>query len=231
VSRSSASTAKGKATPISSTGDFGARVRQFRRDAGLTLQQLSERTGLALSTISKVENNLISPSYENVVRLADGLQIDLAELFSKHPKPMAAGRLSVTRLGKGIKHSSANYEYEILCSELSHKRFIPLLAVLRAHSVTEFPTLPTHAGEEFVHVLSGAVTLHTEHYEPLELAAGDSCYFDSRMGHALVSAGESEATVLWVCSHVEFPLPEQRHPKTRIPTHRHQSGQIDDEKR
>jgi transcriptional regulator with XRE-family HTH domain len=213
VPRSSPSMSKRRSTGTDDAGAFGARVRQLRHEAGLTLQQLSERTGLALSTISKVENNQISPSYENVVRLAEGLGIDLSELFSAHPKPMAAGRLSVTRSGTGIKHRSSNYEYEILCSELSRKRFIPLLAVLRARSVSEFPKLPVHTGEEFVHVLSGTVTLHTEHYEPLELVPGDSCYFDSRMGHALVSAGESDATVLWVCSHVEFPLAgEKRQP-------------------
>jgi hypothetical protein len=46
----------------------------------------------------------------------------------------------------------------------------------------------------------------TEHYAPLTLESGDSCYFDSTMGHALISAGEEAATVLWVCSRVVPPL-------------------------
>lgn len=188
------------------TEGFGARLRQLRRDAGMTLQQVAERTGLALSTISKVENNRISPTYENIVRLAEGLSIDVAELFSKHPQPMASGRLSVTRAGEGTKHRTAQYEYEILCSELSHKRFVPLTAVVKAHAVEAFPVLPAHAGEEFVYVLTGKVTIHSEHYRPITLTPGDSCYFDSRMGHALIAAGETDATVLWVCSHVDLPI-------------------------
>ena len=70
----------------------------------------------------------------------------------------------------------------------------------RAHSVAEFPKLVQHAGEEFVYVAEGSVAINTDHYEPLLLKRGDSCYFDSNMGHALVSVGKTEAVVLWVCS-------------------------------
>lgn len=191
----------------SRTNRFGARLRQLRKDAGLTLQKLAERAGLAASTISKVENNQISPTFENIVRLAEGLEIDVAELFNPHPKPMASGRLSITRAGQGVKHRAAQYDYEILCSELSHKRFVPLTALIKANSVQAFPALPAHSGEEFVHVLQGRVTIHTEHYRPIELAVGDSCYFDSTMGHALVNDGSEEAVVLWVCSQIDLPLP------------------------
>jgi transcriptional regulator with XRE-family HTH domain len=185
---------------------FGARVRRFRRESELTLQQLADRTGLAVSTLSKVENEQISPTYENIVRLAEGLAIDVAELFNAHPKPMASGRLSVTRAGMGVRHRTGQYEYEILCSELSHKRFMPLTAVIKARSAEEFPVRPSHAGEEFVHVLSGEVTIHTEHYGPITLSPGDSCYFDSRMEHVLITAGQQDATVLWVCSHLDLPF-------------------------
>jgi uncharacterized cupin superfamily protein len=57
-----------------------------------------------------------------------------------------------------------------------------------------------HDGEEFIFVLEGSVTLHSEFYEPLAMEVGDSCYFDSRMGHASVSNGAQDARVLWVCS-------------------------------
>ena len=52
---------------------------------------------------------------------------------------------------------------------------------LRAHDVAEFPQL-SHKGEEFIYVLSGTVSLHTDQYRRLVLEAGDSCYFDSTMG-------------------------------------------------
>lgn len=179
---------------------FGSRIRQLRLERGLTLQQLAKRCELAASTISKVEQNQISPTYENVLRLADGLRVDVAELFSPTPSRMMLGRRSVTRAGQGAKLRSAQYDYEMLCADLSSKQFIPLLTTLSAHSIKEFPHYISHDGEEFIFVLSGVVELHTDIYEPLRLQKGDSCYFDSTMGHACLSVGDQDAVILWVCS-------------------------------
>ncbi|HMK81056.1 MAG TPA: XRE family transcriptional regulator [Xanthobacteraceae bacterium] len=185
---------------------FGPRVRRLRHDAGLTLQELSLKTGLAFSTISKVEKSQISPTYENILRLADGLGVDVATLFTGTSVPVTTGRRSVTRAGRGVKHETPQYEYEMLCSDISQKQFVPLLTRLRAHDVAQFPRLLSHKGEEFVYVLSGTVSLYTDQYRPLVLEAGDSCYFDSTMGHACVSAGKEDAVILWVCSRVVPPL-------------------------
>jgi transcriptional regulator with XRE-family HTH domain len=179
---------------------FGQRIKRLRQAASLTLQQLSNRSGLATSTISKVENNQISPTYENILRLADGLEVDVAALFVRDSSAMALGRRSITRKGQGAGLQSPQYDYEMLCADLSQKKFIPLVTKVRAHSVTEFPKLVRHAGEEFVYVLEGDVAVHTDFYEPMTLAKGDACYFDSNMGHALVNAGDGDALVLWVCS-------------------------------
>jgi transcriptional regulator with XRE-family HTH domain len=186
--------------------NFGPRIRRLRQQAGLTLQQLSERTGLAFSTISKVEKSQISPTYENILRLADGLGVDVALLFSDRPETMTSGRRTVTRAGEGVRHVSPQYEYEMLCADLAHKQFVPLLTRLRAHEVSAFPEFLSHEGEEFLYVLSGCVEVHTDHYRPLRLQAGDSCYFDSTMGHACVSCGPEDAMILWVCSGVRAPL-------------------------
>ena len=77
---------------------LGPALRQLRA-AGLTLQELSQRTGLASSTLSKIENNLISPTYDSILKLADGLEIDVAQLFDPRSIEMSLGRRSVTRDG------------------------------------------------------------------------------------------------------------------------------------
>jgi transcriptional regulator with XRE-family HTH domain len=188
---------------------FGARVRRLRTQQGLTLQEVSDRSGLAASTVSKVEQGKLSPTYENLLRLAEGLRADLGALFGDAPTmPALAGRRSVTRAGQGARLETAQYNYELLAAELSHKKLVPLRTILRARSLTEFPDYVRHDGEEFLYVLSGTVELLTEGYAPLRLAPGDSCYFDSVMGHACLSVGETEATILWVCSHVTLALPD-----------------------
>jgi transcriptional regulator with XRE-family HTH domain len=183
---------------------LGPALRQLRRAGGFTLQELSQRTGLASSTLSKIENNLISPTYDSILKLADGLEIDVAQLFDPGSIQMSLGRRSVTRDGRGASYKTDQYDYEMLCTDLSQKKFFPIVATIKAHAVADFPELPKHAGEEFIYVLSGQVEIHTEHYEPVSLAPGDCIYFDSSMGHACVSAGKKPARILWVTSESGF---------------------------
>jgi len=186
---------------------FAAVVRKLRQGAGLTLQALGDRSGLSISTLSKIENGQLSPTYETLLRLADGLQVDVTELFDASVAVAAAsGRRSVTRRGQGLVHDTAQYQYELLSADLSRKQFVPLLTRLKAHDVAEFPRLSHHDGEEFLYVLSGTVELHTEHYAPIRLEEGDSCYFDSTMGHACVSAGQEDARILWISSRLDAVL-------------------------
>lgn len=182
------------------SGELGAVVRALRRRAGLTLVELAEKGELAPSTISKIEAGHLSPGYETIQRLAVGLGVEVAELFQPRVDSVPTGRRGVTRKGQGVRHNSAHYEYEALAPDLSKKQFLPLVATIKARSTSSFTTLPSHAGEEFVYVISGSVTVHSEHYEPLVLEEGDSVYFDSRAGHALVSSGPVDAKIVWVCS-------------------------------
>lgn len=184
---------------------FCAGARALRRRAGLTLQELAERSGLASSTLSKIENGQLSPTFETLLRLADGLGIDVAELFDTESPVDASARRSVTRRGQGRLHITQQYRYEMYCTDLFRKEFTPLVTTVTAHSLEAFQSLSRHEGEEFIYVLSGEIELHTEHYEPARLRSGDGCYFDSSMGHACISVSKKDAEILWVTSRVNHP--------------------------
>lgn len=81
-----------------------------------------------------------------------------------------------------------------------------MLTTVKARTTADFPGLVKHDGEEFFFVLKGSVTLHTEHWAEAKLEEGDSAYFDSKMGHAIVTAGDEDAQILWICSRVIAPL-------------------------
>lgn len=185
---------------------FARRLRDLRSAAGMTLIDLSERSGLAASTLSKIEHGNMSPTYDTILSLAEGLDLDIAELVSGGPGHSVNGRKAVTRKGHGVIHATEQYDYEMLCTDIANRQFVPLLADIKAHSVEAFDGLLSHPGEEFVYVLSGRVELHTDFYAPTELEPGDCCYFDSTMGHALVNTSDEDAKVLWICSRVVGPL-------------------------
>jgi len=178
---------------------FGERVRRLRKERAWTLADLSARCGLALSTISKVERGQMSLTYDRIVRLASGLEVDFGELFTAQPASVAAGAMSVTRQGDAQRHETDTYIYDMLCTDLRNKRMTPILGVIKAHSILEFDELIAHDGEEFLFVLEGVITVHRPEGKPTRLRRGDSIYFDSGLGHAYVSVGRRDAKVLVVC--------------------------------
>jgi transcriptional regulator with XRE-family HTH domain len=182
------------------TLDLARRVRALRGKSGMTLKELSVRSGISISALSKLENGQLSPTYENIVRLANGLAADITALFEDSVPAAVTGRRSITRKGAGVRCETANYDYEMLCTDLARKQMIPLLARVKANELKVFGPLIAHEGEEVIYVLSGKIVLHTEYYEPRLLEAGDCAYFDSTMRHGCMTQGVEDAVVFWVCS-------------------------------
>ena len=180
--------------------DLGLRVRELRKSRNWTLEQAASQAGLARSTLSKIENGQMSPTYDALKKLAVGLQITVPQLFTPPVNNQINGRLSHTKAGEGQSHVTVTYEHELLANNLSKKQMLPYRAVIRARSMDEFDGWVRHDGEEFLYVLTGLVRLFTEFYEPIALSRGDSVYYDASMGHNVVTVSAEDATILWVTS-------------------------------
>ena len=180
--------------------NLGQRVRELRKARNWTLEQAAQQAGLARSTLSKIENGQMSPTFDAVRKLADGLGISVPQLFTPPRGDQVMGRMSVTRASAGKPHSTATYEHVLLAPELKSKQMLPYRARVRARGIEEFDGWVRHDGEEFLYVLSGIITLYSEYYEPVELKRGDSAYYDAAMGHNVISTSQQDAVVLWVTS-------------------------------
>ncbi len=180
--------------------NLGERVRSLRRARGWTLEQAAGQAGLARSTLSKIENGQMSPTYEALKKLAGGLAISVPQLFTAPSRGQVSGRMAVTKVGEGQGHATTTYEHELLAGSLSKKQMLPYRARIRARDIAEFDGWVRHDGEEFLFVLTGVVRLFTEFYAPVDLRRGDSAYYDASMGHNVVSLSEEDATILWVTS-------------------------------
>ena len=177
-----------------------ARVRELRKARNWTLEQAAQQAGLARSTLSKIENSQMSPTYEALRKLAVGLEISVPQLFTPPVKNQINGRMASTKSGQGTAHPTTTYEHELLAESLSKKKMLPYHARIRARSIEEFDGWVRHDGEEFLYVLTGVVKLFTEFYEPLEMRRGDSAYYDATMGHNVITTSEEDATILWITS-------------------------------
>ncbi len=180
--------------------DLSHRVREIRTKRGWTLEQAANQAGLARSTLSKIENGQMSPTYDALKKLAVGLDISIPQLFTPPEREQVNGRLAVTRSDEGMNHPTATYEHEMLANALTKKAMLPYRARVRARDMDEFDGWVRHDGEEFLYVLTGVIRLYTEFYEPFEMRRGDSAYYDATMGHNVISVSDDDAMILWVTS-------------------------------
>jgi transcriptional regulator with XRE-family HTH domain len=186
--------------PEQSAADLGRRVRQARVAQDMTLETASRLCGVSRSALSKIENGLMSPTFDVLQKIVRGLRIDLGELFGNTSAPSASGRRALTRRDQGQRHAYRGYQMELLATELAHKAMLPFRIRISAHTLDAFDDWGRHEGEEFLYVISGSVCLYSELYAPTHLNAGDSIYFDSRTGHAAISTSEEDAEVLWMAT-------------------------------
>jgi transcriptional regulator with XRE-family HTH domain len=189
---------------------LGHLLRNLRARNGWTLKEMSERSGIPISTLSKVEHDRLTLTYDKLLQLSQRLRIRMSELFAESSEPdetKVTARRSIGQIERAVRVTTPNYDYHYLCTELRRKRMIPIITTIRAKSLAEFGDLVRHSGEEYVYVLKGRIEVHTEFYDPVLLGEGESIYIDSNMGHAYLAApGCDEATTIGICSSAEEDL-------------------------
>ena len=188
---------------------LGAVLSGLRARNGWTLKQMSQRSGIPVSTLSKIEHGRLSLTYDKLQKLADRLDIRMADLFADEEEKEAAprpviGRRSIGTMQSAVRVDTPNYEYNYVCTELRNKRMVPVLTRVHVQSIDDFGDLVRHPGEEFIYVVKGSVVVHTEFYDPVQIDEGESLYIDSGMGHAYVCAeGCKEVLLVGVMSSAE----------------------------
>ena len=187
-------------TGVAQPLDLGARVRDLRKARNWTLEQAAQQAGLARSTLSKIENGQMSPTYDALKKLAVGLEISVPQLFTPPSRGQVNGRMAVTHNGEEARKVTTTYEHALLAETLTTKKMLPYRTRVRARNAEDFDGWVRHDGEEFLYVLTGQIRLYTEFYEPVDLKRGDSTYYDAAMGHNVVSSSAEDATILWVTS-------------------------------
>ena len=180
---------------------LGALLRALRAREGWTLKEMSVKSGIPVSTLSKVEHDRLTLTYDKLQQLSRRLGMRMSELFAEEDAaaPTVTARRSLGDVQTAVRVETPNYDYYYLCTELRRKRMIPAITRIRAHTSEQFGDLVHHPGEEFVYVLKGRIVVTTEFYDPVTLEAGQSIYLDSNMGHAYLAAEDcDEAEVLGV---------------------------------
>jgi len=184
--------------PINLT-DLGRRARAIRVARGLTLDEVVSRAEFTVSWLSKLENGLLSPSLEGLVKLSDVLECGVEELvegLSVRPRHV------VVRKGEGRVDSSrdrtGDTRLEQLAATWRGRGMNPVILHLAPSQQSGGrPAASSLDGERFLLVIAGDVKLE---YGPewIDLSEGDSIYLDATIPHNLTCSGRSKARVLSV---------------------------------
>lgn len=175
--------------------ELARRIRSIRLKRQLTLEEVAVLTGQTRSWLSKVENNRITPSLQALARIANALDLKLADLVEGLD---AQPRLTVVRSRdrKEVqRHEGSQIRYESLAHSRSNRLMEPM--ILTVSSGMPRRTALPHDGEEFLLVLEGPVQLEFDD-ELHDLNTGDCAYFDAAVKHRLINPYETPAKLLCV---------------------------------
>jgi transcriptional regulator with XRE-family HTH domain len=144
-------------TPEEITRVVGERIREFRQDLGLTLEQLADDAGLSIGMLSKVENAQTSPSFSTLTSLANAVGVPFTAFFRGLDEEHDA---IIVPAGEGLEIShegdGAGRSYQDLGSlRGAHREIEPVLITITEPDKV-FP-LFQHSGVEFLHILEGAL--------------------------------------------------------------------------
>jgi len=185
--------------PSGTASSVGPLLAAARKRRGWTLQELSKHSGVAVGTLSKVENGKSGASFDTVSRVAAALDLSFDKLLGPNNPKFASGRRSISRNGEGLKFGFMSYDYLVACNDLVSKAMIPLVMTIKTRDVLPKSKWARHQGEEYIYVVTGSILMYTEFYEPVQLNQGDSAYIDSMMSHAFANVGEGAAEMLSIC--------------------------------
>jgi transcriptional regulator with XRE-family HTH domain len=165
-------------------GTVGARLRTLRTGAGLTLAQVSQRTGISVSTLSRLESGSRRPTLELLLPLARAHGVTLDDLVDApttgdprvHLRPVAGDGMTSIALTPGATEIGA---YKLVLEPGSRPA----------------PDPRTHEGYEWLYVLSGRLRLVLGHHDVV-MGPGEAAEFDTRVPHWFGPADDGAVELL-----------------------------------
>ena len=177
----------------------GQRVRMVRQEKGLTTEDVGQRTGLSPAYLNQIEADELSPPLGVLIRIAKALDMKLGRFISTgEVKPFTIVRKDERRIVSRYTSAQGDqygYTYESLAPDKKDRHMEPFMVTLVPSGAKK--ELSTHAGQEFIYVLEGAMEVTLEDYTEV-LYAGDSIYYDSTVPHLVRCSGDKETVILAV---------------------------------
>lgn len=181
-----------------SRSDIASRIHELRDSSGSPLAEIAARLGLDPARLAAYESGALDIPIGVLYELAGLFKIDLTDLLTGQSPNLQ--RFCVVREGKGPEiERFPGYRFQSLAFGFANRHFEPLLVNLDPANNLQI-SLVTHSGQEFNLVLSGRVRVIIGG-QAVDLAKGDSLFFDPSLPHGQLALDESPASFLTVIEH------------------------------
>ncbi len=184
---------------------IGAKIKSIRESKQLSTQEVSERSGLSIEQIERIEGNIDFPSLAPLIKIARVLGVRLGTFLDDQSElgPVICRKKDsndTNSIGFSNNDSSKarkHMEYHSLSQDKSGRHMEPfLIDVAPSEEGVDF-VLSTHEGEEFIYVLEGILEINYGKNTYI-LEEGDSIYYDSIVAHHVHAAADNTAKILGV---------------------------------
>ncbi len=177
---------------------IGERIKALRQKQDLTLAQLSQKSGVASGTLSRIENNKMQGTVTAHTKICEVLNISLAELYYQldDQDKSIDGAQEKARTEHFVHSKGATYE--LLVSKTEGKKIMPLLIKLQPNGETQ--SEQTKPGiEKCIYLMTGKIDIilgSNTH----ELNIGDSLYFPGSLKHQIINKNDGESVAVCMIS-------------------------------
>ena len=179
------------------SGELGARIRNFREQGKISLNAASELTGIPAATLSRIENNKMSPTFPVLVKIMTGLKLTWVDIMSPTRSQEKNNIISVSMPGEAPSSSIQGYTHWAPHTDSPFVNLAqPLIFEVSAKTLEDAGGLKGHDGVEFCYVLGGTLILHFEGQDPFHIPEGGSAMFAGKIPHSYVSKGRKKTKVL-----------------------------------
>lgn len=175
--------------------ELGTKIRQYRKDQGLSMQALADKVGITPSMLSQIERDLANPSINTLQLISSALNVPLFHFFTGTGGPeeeYVVRRDNRRRISKS--GSTMSYEYELLMPNTNGS--IEFLMQHFKPGCNSGEAVQTHDAEEIGYVLEGQLNLFIDNSE-VQLNAGDSVRIPNMTPHCWYNRSDKDATLLF----------------------------------
>jgi len=175
---------------------LGEKIKRLRLEKGLSLKDLSVKSGISAAAIHKIESNGIIPTITTMMKISDALGKGVSYFIEERRGKKdvffvpAQGREAIFTFKKGLKlHGISAKKYGDFMMTAAY-------AVVDVGASSGRKTM-NHRGEELVYCLQGKMEFRVDN-ETYILGPGDSIHFRTDINHSWKNTGDAQAKLIWV---------------------------------